>query len=467
MISGADAANIEQQHGNAVLSRITGARKGLLFDGLFDDGLCALLLEAMQEGREIPLRGGRLVARGGTVADVDVEADGGAAIRRSAPDQSNTSVLFGWQMIFKTFRRIEAGPNPDVEIGEFLRDHGFTRVPPLLGTISYVAEGGAAASVGMLQRFVANQGNAWDVTIEELGRYFDRVTALPQPTGGGDAGGVLAAAMAELPPAASEAIGPYLSTADVLGRRTGELHVVLASDASNPSFAPEAYSPADFQRTAAAMRADAEEQLKLLESMVPRLDDRRQQLASEVLAQRAALLARFDALQNLHGGIQRIRCHGDYHLGQVLVAEGDVVILDFEGEPARSLEQRRARCTPLRDVAGMLRSFSYAALTGLGAATQTRPEDAERLAPWADLWERWVSAAFLRAYLDAARAGTFLPTHDEDLDVLLQAFVLDKAMYELGYELNNRPDWVHMPLTGLLRLGTRPAFLLHSSPSTH
>jgi maltose alpha-D-glucosyltransferase/alpha-amylase len=150
----------------------------------------------------------------------------------------------------------------------------------------------------------------------------------------------------------------------------------------------------------------------------------------------------------------RIRCHGDYHLGQVLVTEGDIVIIDFEGEPARPIAERRAKNSPLRDVAGMLRSFSYAALAGLGAATKTRPEDVERLAPWADLWEVWVGAVFLRAYLLATRGAGFLPSESDDVDALLQGFVVDKALYELGYELNNRPDWVHIPLAGLLRLRT-------------
>jgi maltose alpha-D-glucosyltransferase / alpha-amylase len=151
-------------------------------------------------------------------------------------------------------------------------------------------------------------------------------------------------------------------------------------------------------------------------------------------------------------GGERIRCHGDYHLGQILVAEGDIVILDFEGEPARPLAQRRAKCSPLRDVAGMLRSFSYAALTALNAATRTRPEDLGRLAPWARFWETWVSAVFLRAYLSATREAEILPAKDNEIETLLQAFVLDKALYELGYELNNRPDWVQIPLVGLLRL---------------
>ena len=150
--------------------------------------------------------------------------------------------------------------------------------------------------------------------------------------------------------------------------------------------------------------------------------------------------------------VVKTRLHGDYHLGQILVAEGDIVILDFEGEPARSLAQRRAKSSPLRDVAGMLRSFSYATLTALNAATFARREDVERLAPWVSFWETWASAAFLRAYLSATRDAGILPSTDEELDILLQAFVVDKALYELGYELNNRPDWVHIPLAGLQRL---------------
>jgi maltose alpha-D-glucosyltransferase/alpha-amylase len=200
------------------------------------------------------------------------------------------------------------------------------------------------------------------------------------------------------------------------------------------------------------MLRDAERHLTLLEASMHLLDERKRPLAQEVLDRRTELLRQFGELRDLHGAGARIRCHGDYHLGQVLVSEGDVVIIDFEGEPARPLAERRSKCSPLRDVAGMLRSFSYAALTGLGAATQTRPEDYDRLVRWAELWEAWVSAAFLRAYFAAVQGGGFLPQHPDDLDLLLQAFVLDKALYELGYELNNRPDWVHIPLTGILRL---------------
>ena len=184
------------------------------------------------------------------------------------------------------------------------------------------------------------------------------------------------------------------------------------------------------------------------------LDPRAQELARAVLADRELVTQAFTDFERVTDAGVRIRCHGDYHLGQILVSEGDIVILDFEGEPARPLAERRAKYSPLRDVAGMLRSFSYAALTALNAATLTRPEDIDRLRPWAQFWETWVRATYLRAYLSTTRDAGLLPSTSESRDVVLQAFVVNKALYELGYELNNRPDWVHVPLAALESLRT-------------
>jgi maltose alpha-D-glucosyltransferase/alpha-amylase len=448
MAGSPDADTIEQQHGPAILAHISGARKGLLYDGLFDDGVCSLLLEAMQQKRELRLRHGMLTALAiGVGTGPDEER---TPIRRSAPDQSNTSVLFGWQLIMKMFRHLEPGVNPDIEVGEYLTSRGFSRVPPLLGAMSYM-RGGEAASVLMLQRFVPNQGNAWDVTIEEVGRFFDRVRTLPAMSADRDAARDWLR-RGDLPANVAQVVGPYLATAETLGRRTGELHVALAAPSGDPRFEMEPYTHADLAATATRMREHALEQLRLLEEAMPRLDERRRQLAADVLENRDDLTDPFHAITRLRSGAGRIRCHGDYHLGQVLVAEADVVILDFEGEPARPIAERREKCSALRDVAGMMRSFSYAALTGLTAGTQTRPEDVERLAPWAQMWETWVSAAFLRGYLTVSAGASFLPRDPDDFDALLHAFIVEKALYELGYELNNRPDWVHIPLTGLLTL---------------
>jgi maltose alpha-D-glucosyltransferase/alpha-amylase len=264
----------------------------------------------------------------------------------------------------------------------------------------------------------------------------------------------------DAPASVAEAIRAYLALADILGRRTGELHVTLA-DSTDAAFAPEPMTKDNLNDMIAAMRQRAQSHLTLLENLLPRLEDRIQQQARDVLQHRDALLQQFDELRELTGSSARIRCHGDYHLGQVLVTEGDVVILDFEGEPARPLHERRAKSSPLRDIAGMIRSFSYAALTAVGAVTQARPDDARRLAPWADFWETWISASFLRSYVIATRGAAFLPPLD-DLDVMLRAYILDKALYELAYELNNRPSWVYIPLNGVLNsFGSFGPFGLH------
>jgi maltose alpha-D-glucosyltransferase/alpha-amylase len=311
----------------------------------------------------------------------------------------------------------------------------------------------------MVQEFAWNQGNGWQVTIAALARYFEEVMRLPVVhTPHEEARAWVRGADPAPPPAAVDAIGIYLATADVLGRRTGELHMALAAAPPDAeAFVPVAFTASDLRETAAALRQHAADHLALLDTSLDRLDDRRRELAREVLAHRDDWLQALDEMPRVGDAGARIRCHGDYHLGQVLVNEGDVIIIDFEGEPARPIAERRARCSPLRDVAGMLRSFSYAALTGLNAATQARPEDLERLAPWADVWETWVGATFLRAYLAATRGAAFLPSRDDDFDALLQVFLIDKALYELAYELNSRPEWVHIPLAGLLRLRTNLA----------
>jgi maltose alpha-D-glucosyltransferase/alpha-amylase len=370
-------------------------------------------------------------------------------IARTAPEQSNTSIIFGWQVLMKMFRRLEEGPNPDVEVGSVLTARGFTRVPPLVGALSYERPSAEPASVAMFQRFFHNQGNGWRVTIDEMARYFDRVRTLrPEQT------------LDE--PTVADVVGAYLSTAELLGRRTGELHASLAADTDDAAFAPEPVTRQDLRGLMTAMSQRAGEQLRLLEAALPTLDPATQRpLAEDVLSRRQELLERFEELRTVDspapghrggGGGLRIRCHGDYHLGQVLITEADIMIIDFEGEPARPLAERRAKVSPLRDVAGMLRSFSYAAATALEAAALSRPDDRARLAPWADTWERLSSNAFRRGYMGTAGEGSFLPSLPDDVSTLLQAFVMDKALYELGYELNNRPDWVQIPLRGLLSL---------------
>jgi maltose alpha-D-glucosyltransferase/alpha-amylase len=446
MTGSAQATALEQHH-EAVVAHITGARKGLLFDGLFDDGTCELLIGLLRERSELRMRTGTI--RIGGSGDGALPELTAGPLARTSPDQSNTAVIFDWRVLMKMFRRLEPGLNPDVEIGRLLTERGFTRIPALLGDLSYERPDEEPASLAMFQTFIFNQGSGWQVTIDELGRSFDRARALP-------AGDAADASIVE------DVFHQYVPIAAMLGRRTGELHLHLAAPSDDPAFAPESFGPQDVRALMVTVYQHASEHLRLLEASLPSVSastqgETHRALAQEVLGLRTQLLQRFDDLRDVGAGAsrggagQRIRCHGDYHLGQVLIAEGDVIILDFEGEPARSIAERRAKMPPLRDVAGMLRSFSYAALTGLDAAV-TRPDDRAKLEPWADAWLRLATTTFLRSYLDSTRDAAFLPSRPSDIETLLDAFVLDKALYELAYELNNRPDRVDIPLRGLLAM---------------
>ena len=244
--------------------------------------------------------------------------------------------------------------------------------------------------------------------------------------------------------------GAYLAAAATLGRRTAELHLALASRPAS-GFGAEPLETRALRQLSLDSAAHGARVLIQLEARRDTLPEAARARADEVLLGRETLLDRFDDVARLRGGGQRIRVHGDYHLGQVLRVEEDFVILDFEGEPARSLDERRARSSPLKDVAGMLRSFDYAASAALLAFTQTSAPRAARLAPWADAWRHWVSKAFLDGYRGAMQGSPLLP-RGHAFEQLLEAFVVDKALYELGYELNSRPDWVGIPLGALAAL---------------
>jgi maltose alpha-D-glucosyltransferase / alpha-amylase len=263
----------------------------------------------------------------------------------------------------------------------------------------------------------------------------------------------------EIPPLAGELIGPYLENVRLLGRRTAEMHVALASDNSNPEFAPEPFSVLYQRSLYQSMRNHSGQMFQLLRNNLKSLRGTILDQALKILDLQNEVLSRFRSVVSKKINAKRNRIHGDYHLGQVLYTGRDYVIIDFEGEPARPLTERRIKRSPIRDVAGMLRSFHYAAYTSLfghlGSA-MVRPEDLVPLESWARVWNIWVSKTFLESYIEHAAAGGFLPSERDEIDILLNIYLLEKALYELGYELNNRPDWIQIPLTGILQLLETP-----------
>lgn len=356
--------------------------------------------------------------------------------------------------MLKLFRCLEGGINPDLEIGLFLTQKSFPHVPPVAGVLEYRHGREAGMTLGVLHGFILNQGDAWEYTQDVLADYFEHVLArqaelqdvsLPHKH-------LLDLVEEDFPPVVREIIGPFLESAQLLGQRTAELHIALASLPDNPEFVPEAFSTLYQRSLYQSMRNLTKQVFMLLNRGLENLPVSLREEAKKILNREGDIIACFQSILDRKISAMRIRCHGDYHLGQVLYTGKDFVIFDFEGEPARPLSERRLKRSPLRDVAGMLRSFHYASCAALfsqRASGLVRRKDFEYLEAWAQFWYLRVCAAFLKAYLPAVSRVSILPREKDQLRVLLDAYLLEKAVYELGYELNNRPDWLRIPLQGI------------------
>ena len=453
---GKDADQVHEASPNAIVSpAISTSGAGFLHDAVFDDRTCAAFLSFIERDQQATGRNGSI--RGVPGAGFETlrgPAEVSLAVRRGSAEQSNTSLFYDERLILKLFRRQQRGPNPDCEIDRYLTEEAhFDGTPPFAGAIEYVAEEGEPATLAMLQGFVTNQGDGWTLTLEELARYYENCATAEWPEGGSTAAADLMN-LAEQEPSqlARDHVGIALDSAAMLGKRTAQLHLALASATEDPAFIPETVTASDVQSLLNGLRKEAVRVLDLLKDSVAVLPDEFVDLAGLVLSRRSRILDSFRL--EVKGATlgQRIRIHGDYHLGQVLQVKTDYVIIDFEGEPARPIEERRAKFSPMKDVAGMIRSLSYAAYGGLIAHTTRRPDDWKNLEPWARLWERSMAAEFLRAYRNTALNAPFLPSSEDGFRRLLAIFLLDKALYELSYELNNRPAWVGIPLMGILSL---------------
>lgn len=412
---GAQAEALERDAPAAVIARFRGG--GVLFDAVQDANFRAALFE--------------LVAHGGVVGEGAGVVGGG--LPESAPpsrvlavEQSNTAIIYGERVFLKLYRRLEDGVNPDAEILRFLGAREFPQVPPFRGALEWRRAGRAPQVLALATGMVANEGDAWSFTLRELTRQLECVLA-------GDT------------PGAVRCEAAYLTRAAQLGERTGALHRALAADMTDADFAPEPLTAGDFAELAETVRATAEQVLTGIAARLDTFDAATRALANELLVATPALRARIAALGAQPVMAAKTRTHGDYHLGQVLNTGDDFVIIDFEGEPARPLAERRRKRSPLRDVAGMLRSFHYAAHSALGNFPAHR---AELEAP-AERWHERACAAFLAAWSAATTGAIFVPAARADFTRLRDAFLLEKALYEVAYELNNRPAWLGIPLRGI------------------
>jgi maltose alpha-D-glucosyltransferase / alpha-amylase len=421
--------------------------------------------ESPSAGDSVP-EGERLDARASTKFDRALAKQHISSSVGSA-EQSNTSILFGRELFLKLYRRLQPEENPDVEVSRFLTEVAhFSRIPPFFGEISISSGNAEKTTVAMLQGLVGNDGDGWKWFLEALTNWLPGTASYPTPAHSPASGW-----LSDSPPVpvALTPIKATLDAATLLGKRTAELHLALASNTSLPAFAPEPFTREDQMRDAQRIESQIKHSIDALKLRLPKLDDLASDRAGLLLSRRGELIQRARSITTVASAGLRIRIHGDYHLGQTLhiparvngageseSTVGDFILLDFEGEPARPIEERRRKQSPLKDVVGMLRSFSYAAFSAVDrsiAAGGNQPSaDAAALAEWAQIWQRAASAAFLSAYRSSAAANESLLPPPRDAQILLDAYLLEKALYELLYELDNRPAWVHIPINSILTL---------------
>jgi maltose alpha-D-glucosyltransferase/alpha-amylase len=462
--SGEDAENIRTNTPSSIIATLTTpSGPAILHDAVAREDLRQSLLSLIEANSEIPAQDGTLEGHKSS-AFATVRGTGPLAARTGSAEQSNTSILYDAKLIMKLFRRLQPGENPDTEIGRFLTETAhFPRIAPFLGDIRLSTENSEPITIAMLQCLVENEGDGWQWTLDELSRFYESVATLPTPRDIGKQPSFLdppeREPESEVFTLAREQAGLYLDAAALLGRRTAEMHLALATSTNDAAFTAEPFALSDLEADATRIDAQIVRTLDALKRGMSQLaDDATVDSAALLLSRRVDLFARANVITaaSPDNSGQRIRIHGDYHLGQVLRSRSDYVILDFEGEPARPLSERRRKQSPLKDVAGMLRSFSYAAYAGLFAFTQRRPPnneaDARNLEAWARLWQNTVSTEFLGAYRQTISANPQLLPKQPQAHVLLNAYLLEKALYELLYELNNRPAWVRIPLAGILAL---------------
>jgi maltose alpha-D-glucosyltransferase/alpha-amylase len=406
------------------------ARMGVMADAMADEPFCRALVRAIGERRVIKGEHGSLhcTPTAAYAAVVGTAADAPAALTRLTTSSNSVSLL-GDRLFLKAYRRLQPGLSPELEMGRFLTDvAAYAHCVPVAGSVEYHAADGTVWTLALLQGQVGNQGDAWGYVVEQLARLLE-----PHPT-----------------PAATEAADVPVERVRVLARRVAELHLALARRTGDPAFDPEPVQAGDLQRWAAAVRTECTHTMALLAARRTGWAEPLSQLAAEIVRAQDTLFARIDAAARSAPAGLKTRLHGDLHLQQVLVRRDDFVIIDFEGEPQRPLEERLAKHSALRDVAGMLRSFDYARHTALQQVAQGGV-DRERLAPVARSWERRAREAFLATYRQVVQEGGL---HAGDggfkaASVLLDLFELEKVLYELRYEVDNRPDWIAVPLAGM------------------
>ncbi|GAC1328546.1 MAG: maltose alpha-D-glucosyltransferase [Beijerinckiaceae bacterium] len=412
-----------------------GARVGMVLDAEVDPHFAATMLAAMRRGDKLKGNEGEIVFTPTRALASDNEGDiDVASVQRLGGEQSNTSFNLANRSVLKIYRRLREGINPEIEVGRFLTEvAGYANTPALFGVAEHVGADGTRMALAVLQRFVRNQGDAWAWTLESLGREIERLRLLPE-----NAGKTL-----------EEEATADLHYVRMAARRIAELHIALAVPTDDPAFASEPLERTDVETVANEATRLAERAYEAVARLAPELEGERSALAAAFLGSRDRIAAAIAAATVTPTGAMKTRIHGDLHLGQILIVRDDVMVVDFEGEPLRSLEERRMKASPAADVAGMLRSYAYAAATA-GRADQRLGAAAQRNKEIARVWQNLVSEAFRRAYDEGTRGTPVFVEDETTRRALLDLHLMRKALYEIEYEASHRPDWIDIPVAGVL-----------------
>jgi maltose alpha-D-glucosyltransferase / alpha-amylase len=429
------------------------SRAGYLIDASIDESFRRNLLDLILRKESWPGSVGAISAESGKLLEMPAGSELPAS-HLMGSEQSNTSIKYGEQLCLKLYRKIDTGIAPEIEMSRMLTDRtGFRNMPVYLGSVDYSKSHRERYSIGILQNFVPNECDGWQLSLDHVLRYYEDVLSrcaqgvcpprLP----------ALSTTTHEVPPVMRELVGEfYLQMVGKLAERTADMHVALRSLDSDAAFAPEPFTSLYQRSIYQAMTDQVKRTMIFLRESMRSVPKAVRPLAQELLDMETAILEQFEPIRREKIETVKVRIHGDYHLGQVLFTGNDFMILDFEGEPARSLSERKIKRSVYRDLAGMLRSFDYAAFNVLMQNQSIRPEDRKRLEPWAELWSYHVGHHFIDVYTKHTEGKELIPEEARQRELLLRSYLMNKAIYELNYELNNRPEWLPIPMNGILRL---------------
>ncbi len=429
-------------------------QEGVLYDAAISEDLHRALLEMIARSRGRRMDGGQVIARRGHKFSALLGSRNlPLASHVLKAEQSNTAIVYQDSFFLKLYRRVEEGVNPELELSiQLTQNTNFANLPAYAGAIEWQREHAGTTDVAVLMELVPNQGDAWSFTLDSIDRPLSDALTLKSKL---QVRPEVPPFLRDIPPESApetvrDFIGPvYMEMVGLLGQRTGELHLALMSLSQSPDLTPEPFSLLYQKSLYQSIRGLVLRVFGDLDANLRSLPAEMAEAVRRVLAERKNILNRVHRIMDRKIAAMKMRTHGDYHLGQVLYTGKDFVIIDFEGEPNRPLTERRLKQPALRDIAGMIRSFHYAAHVGLRRRAMQQGADVEYLQHWADLWHVYVSGLFLHSYLKSVADTHVVPSDEKDFAVLLETFVLEKAVYELGYELNNRPDWLMIPVRGI------------------